>query len=135
MAATEIINAILAPAWLVSRIGIISIIIAGVLLIYFEPFVSKKIILPLTDLIRHKTSHHVSRIGRVSRFSDFIGNSAAAIFFILYVYFGVYILAEFMFSPILYKLRGYITLIAIGIFLLISYAVNNIEIRKRFMGQ
>jgi len=121
------------PAWLRAQISMISLLFTGAFLVYFGSFVHGKIILPLADWIRHHTHARMIQIERVSKFSNTIGNIISTTFFLLYVYFGSFILSEFIFTPILLRLANYILITSIILFALVSYAINNISLRKRFM--
>ncbi len=129
----EILYMITGPAWLRAQINMISLLFAGAVLVYFGSFVHGKIILPLGDWIRHHTNAKMSQIQRVSKFANIIGSIVATIFFLLYVYFGSYILAEFVFAPILFRLENYILIVTIVLFAIVSYALNTLSLRKKFM--
>lgn len=122
------------PQWLQNEIGLIAMLLSGSLLVYFGSFVHGEIILPLGDWVRKHTHRQVSNMKRVGKFSNFIANSMATIFFLLYVYFGSIIFAEYIFAPIMSNLRNYILIVVIGLFLIISYAINNLRFRTKFMG-
>jgi len=124
----------LGPTWLVVQIDLISLLLSGAFLVYFGSVVHGKIIIPFADWIRNITRDRVNRIRRVSKASNFIASSIATVFFLLYVYFGAFILAEFIFEPILFRLRGVILIVTIILFLVVSYAINNIRLRKQFMS-
>ena len=124
----------LGPLWLVSQIDLISLLLAGAFLVYFGSVVHGKIIIPFADWVRDITRDRVNRIQQVSKASNFIANSISTIFFLLYVYFGAFILAEYIFEPILFRLKEVIIIITIILFLVISYAINNIKLRKQFMS-
>jgi len=131
----EYLHMITGPQWLQNLIPMISLLLAGTILLFFGGFVHGKIILPIADWTRQHTHAKVSGIEKVSRGSNFIANSVATIFLLLYVWFGGFILATYIINPILSNLRNYITISSIIIFLLISYSINTTEFRKKFMGQ
>lgn len=122
------------PQWLQAKIGLISMLVAGSLLVYFGSFVHGEIILPLGDWVRKHTHRQVSNIKRVGKFSNFIANSMATVFFLLYVYFGSIIISDYVFVPIMSNLRNYILIISVVSFLVISYIINNLKLRTKFMG-
>lgn len=128
---------ILGPAFLVNSINLTALIIAVVILVYFGSFVHHKIVLPIADLARKKSQHKIGEIRQVKKrawIMKYLPESLATIVFILYCYFGAIILAEYIFAPILYRLRGIIVIAVIALFFVISYGINNIRLRKKFMG-
>jgi len=134
MAFMDIIYSILGPSWLIGKINLIALILSGAFLVYFGSFVHGRIILPIGDWVRGTTHAKVSEIEKVSWMSNIIATSFATIFFLLYVYFGGFILAEYVFAPIMYRLRSVILIVVIGLFFLISYAINDLNLREKFMG-
>ena len=124
----DIIGAILSPSFLVRNIGLISLILAGVLLIMFEKKVLHNFVFYVADYVREGTA---KRLGQV-KFSKIISESLATVIFIFYVYIGVELIADYIISPILQRMQGIITIWAIILFLLISYMINNHSILSKF---
>jgi hypothetical protein len=133
MGLIEIIFMVTGPGWLIEKIGLVAILLSGVVLVYFGSFVHSRVVLVVADWIKNVTRNKMGKIKRVSKFSNFIACSIATIFFLFYVYFGGYILAEYFLEPVMFRLRKYILIIVIGLFLLISYAINNLQLRRKFM--
>jgi len=149
----NIIGAILSPAFLTSNIELISLVLAVMVLTIFDDFVMTKIVFPVTDFIREKTAKILGEkvviplaekikekikksIGRRSSFkiSRFIAEILTTILFILYFYAGYILLAEYIFEPILTRLKDIILILVLVIFILISLVLNRKELRKRFLG-
>ncbi len=133
MAIEQIIYSILGPAWLKSQIALIALLLSGCFLAYFGGFVHGKIIFPIADTLRQKTEGKLNQT-KAAAFSRFIARSLAAIIFILYVWLGVFLVAEYFFEPILNRLRNFILIWVILLFLLVSYAINNTSLRRQIMG-
>ncbi len=118
----DIIGAILSPSFLVRNIDLISLILAGILLIMFEEKVLHNFVFPVGEFVKL----------RAAKFSRFLSESLATIIFILYVYIGVDIISSYIIYPILYNLRSIVTIIVVILFLLISYMINNHSVRSKF---
>jgi len=132
----EIIYAITGPLWLQEQIALISIILSGAFLVYFGSFVHGKIILPIGDWIKDKSHKKIKEVGKkdTTKIANITSATISTIFFLIYVYFGGFILAEYIFEPILLRLKNFILIISIILFITVSYAINNIKLRKKIMG-
>lgn len=129
----SVITNILAPAFLTSRIEMIAILLGSVLLVIFSNFVNHRIIFPIADFVRDETHSRV--YGKINQtFSKYLSESLATIIFLVYCYVGGSLLAEYIFAPILVKAKNFILIIAIILFLLISYSINDLQTRTRFLG-
>lgn len=127
---------ILSPKFLVDNIDVISLIIAGFLLIMFDNFVTERAF-ALADAIRERSARKLREFGQKTNlkkvetygakyFSEFLST-----FIVLaYCYLGTIILARYVFAPILTSLKDILLIVVIVLFLVISYAVNTKNIRK-----
>ena len=133
---SQIIYAITGPLWLQGQISLISILLSGAFLVYFGSFVHGKMILPFGDWIRHNSHKKIHELGSrdTSTLAAITSITLATAFFLLYVYFGGHVLSEYIFTPILLRLRKYILIISIILFGIISYVINNKRLRRKFMG-
>lgn len=120
----------LAPVFLLNNIGVISLIIAGFLLIIFDNIVTRSAF-KMADAIKESAHRNMKTFG--DSLARFASESAATVIILIYAYFGTTVLAEYVFSPILFKLREYLLIWIIIIFLLISWVVNNKGIRHSLM--
>ena len=129
---------VLSPAFLINNIDVISLIIAGFLLIIFDNIVTRNAF-KLADQIKHGTEQNIRSLGqrggvqRVDYIAKFTSEFIAAAIILLYAYFGTTVLAEYVFSPILFKLKEYLLIWIIIIFLFISWVVNNKHMRRTLM--
>lgn len=131
----SILSPLLSPQFLVQNIPEISIMIGAVLLILFSDFVDKGIVLPLSDSIRRRTKKTFrvkTRIGQVLR--NWFAVAASAGVFLVYIYFVEFVLAEYVFEPILYKLRPYILIVVVVLFSILAYVLGTPRIRRKFMN-
>ena len=120
--------AIFGPAFLVSKIHVFAYVTSAVLLVIFSDTINRYVVFPVADLVRDKTKHHLRH--HVS-FSEGLAKIMGTIIVIAYCYFGSFVLAEYIFKPIFTNARNWLVLILLGIFLLISYIIN--EERDTFM--
>lgn len=136
MTLTEIMFSILSPPWLVAKIPLISLLMGGSLLVYFGTFVHHNILFPIADFVRSKTHARINAATKwdTSKVAKMFSETFSTIIFLLYVYFGAFVLAEYVFTPILYRLRSIILIVVIILFILLSLAINT-KIRKKFMGK
>ena len=137
MTLSAIINAILSPNWLVTEIPLIALLMGGSILLYFGNFAHHKVFFPIADFVRSKTHQRINATTKydTSTIAKYGSEAIATAMFLLYVYFGAYILAEYVFEPMLLRLQNVIMLLVIFLFLILSFAINNLKIRKRFMGK
>ena len=127
---------IIAPQFLISHIELIAFVMAVMLLVIFDEFVSMKIIFPFADFIKKSLFSKASSIKQarkhkkpVKYFTEFL----ATAIFIFYCYMGYFILGRYFIAPILYRLQNIILIIVVAIFLLVSYVFNNRRLRKKFL--
>ena len=132
---TLMLETILAPPFLVTHIPIISAIIGGMVLFFFGQFVDKKLIFPAAKWIDYKTYDVIrAKISRTikAKHCAHVSESIATVFLIVYCYLNVFILSEYIFTPILTRLKSILLLICIALFLLTSWAYHHYEIHKRW---
>ena len=130
----------LAPQFLATRIGIIALITSGAFLIIFSDFVTKRIMLTFADSVKQSTHRRIKGFGKdrnhrgLEKYgSKLLSESLATALFLLYVYFGTTILAEFIVGPILLRLQHIVLITTLIIFFTISYTINTKSIRRRLM--
>jgi len=130
-----IIESILSPSFLASNLSTISLIMGAAILVLFSDFVGRKLVFPLADLTRRKAHGGLSKGSYKGQ--DFIskyGSEAlATLIFILYVYLGASVLAEYVFDPILRNLQHMITIVVIILFLILSWIINTPKLRTKLM--
>jgi len=131
---------VLNPQFLINNIEIISIITAGAILIIFSDFVTKRIMLTFADKVKGKTHEKIKNYGKERKnkafekyISKYISEILATTIFLLYVFLGTKVLAEYVIGPILLRLQHIILIITLVIFFLISYTINTKRVRKKFM--
>jgi len=132
----EYIYAILGPQFLVTRIDLIALILGATLLVILSDFFNGNVIFPIADYIRITTHGRIEKTKTHEKapwMTKILSDSLAAFVFIIYCYLGASVLAEYVFAPIMYKLRNIILLIVIGLFFAISYLINNRNIRGRLL--
>lgn len=120
----------LSPAFLVNNIGVISLIIAGFLLIIFDNIVTRSAF-KMADAIKESAHRNMRALGDL--FAKIGSEAVATIIILLYAYFGTTVLAVYVFSPILFRLREYLLIWIILIFFVISWIVNNKGVRRMLM--
>jgi len=130
-----IINQILAPAFLTSRIGMIALLLGSVVLVIFSDIVLRNIIFPVADFVKEAT--HAKLLGyrsseRFRIFARIFSESLATAIFLVYCYIGTSILASYFFEPLLIKMQSFILLPVMILFILISYSINNFSMRRNF---
>jgi len=128
-----VIDSILSPTFLISGIDLIALLIGATLLVLFSDFVNKRIVFPIAHIARSKTYATVKKRSKSSGFSKYLSEAVATIIFLLYIYFGTKVLAEYVFVPILVKLQSVILIVVLVLFFLLSYVINNALVRKKFM--
>lgn len=132
----EYVYAVLGPQFLVSRIDLIALILGATLLVILSDFFNGNVIFPIAGYVKRTTHGHISKTKAHEKapwFTKYFSEGVATFIFIVYCYLGASVLAEYVFSPIMFKLRNYILLIVIGLFFGISYLINNVEIRGRLL--
>ncbi len=127
---------ILAPDFLVRHIPEISLLLGIVVLVLFIDKIHNKIIFPLTEWAKRETSTRIKNrnIRHKHTIAKHASEGAAAVIFLAYCYFGEILLADFIFEPILDKLRSIILIVVIVVFFVLSYIINNVKIRKFLYG-
>jgi len=120
------------PDFLVSNIDTIAIIMGAIVLVIFSSFVNKKIIFSIADMVKKETHKNVHKITEHKTFSDLLSDWLATIVFVIYCYLGAWVLAKYIFAPILLGAQSVLLLIVIALFLLVSYALNNKKFRRSF---
>ncbi|MBI4146274.1 hypothetical protein HY489_02970 [Candidatus Woesearchaeota archaeon] len=129
----EIINTILSPPFLVANTSIIAAILGGMTLFFFGTLFDKKLIFPTAkwidnhaySFIRHKTHTKAKYCAHASE-------SIATIFLIIYCYLNVTLLAEYIYAPILQRLRGILLLVCIGLLILTSWAYHHYQLHRKW---
>lgn len=126
---------LLGPQWLVNQIGTISLILGAAILVLFSNFVNKRIVFPLGDLTKAKTQAGLKKGQYKGQgfLSKYIPDFLAALIFLVYVWLGAKVLADFIFVPILTRLSNVLLIVVIVIFLLFSWIINNATVRNRVM--
>lgn len=133
----SILSAILAPSFLVNNIYFISLVLGVMILVILEEKTNHHIVFPLTDFIRNKTAEKIgeTKSGRkMPRIRTWIAEWIATLIFILYFYFGAVIITNYIIAPILYKLRAYLLIVVIVIFLVTNHFIHSHRWRKKFFG-
>ena len=128
---------ILAPSFLVNRIDLIALILGAVILVVFTDFINSYVVFPIADKVKYKARHKIREIGEsriVYNLSKYASEGLATIIFLLYCYLGASVLAEYVFAPIMFKMKNFILIVVIVLFFLISYFINNKEFRDMFMS-
>jgi hypothetical protein len=132
----EIIYAILGPRFLIERINEIALILGAVLLVILSDFFNGNIIFPIADSVRIKTHKKMSKTKtheKVPWLSKYLSEGLATLVFISYCYLGASVVAEYIFAPIMFKLKNFILPIVIILFVLISVLINDKVARKKLM--
>jgi hypothetical protein len=135
-------ESILAPGFLVNNIDVIAFIIAVMMLVLFDDFVTGKIIFPIADFIKYKFAKEITNLyekkGIKSSWAKharkYLSEAFATILVILYCYLGYAFLGVYFIEPILQRWRAVILLVVIVLFLMLNYLVNNTRMRRRFFG-
>lgn len=133
------LESVLSPPFLVRNINVIALIIAGFVLVIFDE-ITTRAAFSFADSIRVSTQRKISRIGRKKNSrtirvgSSFFSNSLSTAIILLYCYFGTTVLAYYVFAPILSSLRDIILIIVVIAFMLISYVINDKDVRERLRG-
>jgi len=122
----------LGPEWLTNQIGIISLLLGAVFLVVFSKAVLNAAVFPLTDFVKKKTGQKARKMGTSQTFSKILSEGFATIVFLVYCYLGSWVLAEYVFGPILGRLRAYLLIVVIILFLVIGYVINSSYFRKKF---
>lgn len=123
---------ILAPEFLVNRIHTIAVMLGAVCLVVFSDFVLRTMVFPLADFVKGRTHQTIKKV-KVPLIPKYLSEGLATAIFIIYCYIGSGFLSEYIFEPILLKLKDYILLICLGLFLVVSYLINTKNVRRRFM--
>lgn len=132
----SLIASILGPQFLISRIEIIAIVLATMVLVVFDDFVSGKLIFPFVDRIKEHTFKKLTTAKGTKEYpkiAKYAAEFIATILFIIYFYWGYLVLSEFIFTPILTRLSSVILPVLIILFLMISFVFNNKKMRKKFL--
>ena len=127
---------LLAPQWLVQEIGTISLILAAVILVMFSDFINRNIVFPIADGLKEKTKRGI-RKGKKPlvgpKAAQSISEAMATFIFIFYCFLGSPLLAEYVLTPIFQKMRSFILIVVIVLFFAISFVINNIKVRRKFL--
>jgi hypothetical protein len=127
---------LLAPKFLTDNIDVLALLISGFLLVVFDSFVTKEIALTMTDRVKetaHSKIKSYTYKTKYSGLSKYFSEWIATSLFLLYVFFGTTVLAEYVFAPILFKFKEVIVLVCIALFLVANYVMNDKELRKEIM--
>jgi F0F1-type ATP synthase assembly protein I len=135
-------ESILAPGFLVNNIDVIAFIIAVMMLVLFDDFVTGKIIFPLADFIKYKFAKEITNLYEKKGIKSAWAKSArryfseafATVLVIVYCYLGYAFLGVYFIEPILQRWSAVILLVVIVLFLMLNYLVNNTRMRRRFFG-
>jgi len=133
----SVISSILSPAFLAHRIELIALLIGAAVLVLFEEKVLKHLVFPVADLIKETThskliNYRPSEGFRV--FAKYFSEALATIIFLVYCYVGASLLAEYFFEPLLMKMKPFILIPVVLLFLILSYAINNLNMRRTFFN-
>lgn len=131
-----IISVILAPQFLIDKINIIALILGAILLVLLSDYFNRNLVFPISDSVKKKTYENIKKT-RIHKKSPWItkhfSESMATIAFIAYCYLGAFIVAEYIFAPILFRVQDYILIVTIFLFFSVSYLINNKAARNRLM--
>jgi len=131
-----IVSSILGPQFLINKIDVIALILGAVLLVILSDYFNKNLVFPISDSVKKKTYENIKKT-RVHKknplISKYLSEGIATIVFIMYCYLGAFIVAEYIFSPILLRLQNYILIAIIFLFFSVSYLINNKAARNRLM--
>jgi len=125
----------LGPLWLIVHINTISLILGSIILVIFSGFVNKKIIFPIADYTKVKTQGGLNKGSYKGQtfIAKYLPDIISTLIFILYVWLGSFILAEYIIAPILTRVRDILVIIMIIIFSIISWVINSKKIRNMLM--
>ena len=125
----------LAPEFFADKINIVAIILGGITLVMFSEFVNKKIVFPIADLVRIQTRKELLKTTPSENLKTaygYLSDALATVVFLSYIYFGSYILAEFLYAPLLFRLKHITVITFAGLFIGITYIINTKKIRSKF---
>ena len=129
---------ILSPTFLANNIDVIALILGATLIVIFSDTVNKHLVFPIADRVKHKAKGSLTNMSgssqRAKRFSGYGSDALAAGIFVAYCYLGAFVVAEYLFEPILVRMRGFILLVVLFLFLIVSIVINDKHIRKRLMN-
>lgn len=123
------------PSFLLNNIDLVGQIMAVMILVMFDELVTGRIILPAVDNLRDfifkkgKEELQVKYEWVPKYFARFL----ATLLFIFYFFMGYWILSEYVIVPILLRLKSILLIIVMIFFVLVSRALNNKRIRKRYL--
>ena len=124
------------PAWFVPFIPQVAILMSGVTMLFFSDFINRRIVFPLSDAVRTKTKYKISKNPthwfEVTA-AKYLSESAATLVFLAWIFFASYVLAEFIYEPILLRMESVSLVIFIIFFLIVSFVINEKEFRMAFM--
>lgn len=125
---------ILDPAFLVSRINTIALILGAIILVIFSDFMNRYVVFPVADLVRARTHRKMVKMNKgYPSVAKYLSEGLATAIFVLYCYLGSSVLAEYVFAPILSRMRSFLLIVVIILFLVVSYVINTKTIRNQFM--
>lgn len=127
---------ILGPQWVVQYINVFALIMGAVVLVLFSDDVNRRIVFPLANQVKKRTQNKVRNIGKSASWeitAKYASECLATLIFVLYCYLGSYVLAEYIFIPVLQRLKEFLIPVLILLFLLISFVINTDKMRKKFM--
>jgi len=126
----------LGPVFLVSKIRVIALILSAIILVVFSDFFNQGVVFPLADSLRSRSHGKIKKISStrwVNILAKYLSEGVAAIIFIGYCYLGSFVLAEYFFIPIFNRMRDIFLLVVIALYLIVSYVINNKNLRDRLM--
>lgn len=121
---------LLGPLWLTQYTTVFGFILGAVVLVIFSDTINRNIVFPVADSVKawtHKT------LGYGKKLSKVIGESLATMVFILFCWLGSWVLARYIFLPILQNVRNILLPVIILLFWLISKIINDKSLRNRLM--
>jgi len=138
----SVITSILSPQFMVANIELIAFVASVMILIFFDDFVSGKIIFPVADYIKFKLSKGIGTIyekkqiksSPAKHFRRYISEASATVMIILYCYIGYALLGVYIIEPLLQRWKGIITIVVLVMFFGVNYLVNNAKMRRKFFG-
>lgn len=124
----------LAPAFLTDNIAVIGDIIAVMMLVIYDDYITGKLILPGVDKLRDYLLRKSKKSFKKKYHSiiSFLTKLLATILFILYFMIGYWILSTFIIVPILQNLQGIILIIVIIFLLLMNWIFNSRKMRRKY---
>lgn len=128
---------ILSPPILANNVDIIGIILGGIFLVLFGSFVNKQLVFPLGEWLKDKTYRSMKEVKALKiprTFTKYFSQLMATALFITYCWLGGAVLSEYVFIPILQKLKPFILVVVVILICAINYIINNKKLRHELMN-